>query len=336
MDRSPIIKVKQELLQRYSSEGRIEDAERIFAKEFNDPIFSAVEFHPEEEPSLKEINKLLEEMAMDIQGIGEELTLSASKLSNLIVSSKARIEEVDNAIALEEERLHDMNMLCGSDSSFGSVRLLTEEDFSGTASYKEGAFQAGVTREARVALDVIKVEGNGFEGNEYVLKNSGFLIDFMNTGNRRFLTDDLSSTVFEYSRLNASPKEKNQFAMLNYDGKEAECTITLSSSRSVSSMNVESYDEDLELTFLSVSNDNITYREVITGPLKFNNKRNQYSFSERYIFGTGTLAFPNSKFIKVGFKSNGHTEDEIAFVRITSEKGGLTNEPEEDSLRDIQ
>lgn len=318
MERSPSEIIKQDLIKTYVYEGLTKKADRIFQKDFDEPIFNNIRYHKEEEPVVKEINYSLSEIEMDTRALLGELVVIASKLEGLMSSSRDRMDQVDEAIAIEEERLEDLNMLCGEESDFSSVKMLGPEDFTGTASFQDGHFLSKIDTQSKAVLSVVSVEGNGYEGNEYVIKDSRFIIDSADTSRRSYMVDDSFASVYEYSRLSASKKENNRFAMLNYDDKEAECTVTLEATRSVSSFKVESNDRDLLITSIRVSDDNITYREIMSDSLAFNNKKRQYQKRSGYIFGTGVLSIPSSRFIRISFRSDGKTEDKIAFVRVAN------------------
>ena len=314
MDRSFIAKMRENHAAFYAEKGNIKRAEEIAtAKDQYSPIFKPRGIHPEEEPSVEEINMFITDIGHDLTILNHELAVAGDKFKNLMEDTKLRLEKVQRDIAIEEERLKDLNMLCGDHSEFDTVETLTFNDFEGAASDIEGVFHAKPIEDAEAKLYVMDVKGNGYEGNDFVYKNKRFVANHMFTGDRRYLTDRSLGTVYEYSRINVDKTEENVFALVNFDDIEAECTITLRANAPISSLRVLTEMKNIILKEVSVSDDGAIFRPVTEEAIAFNDKENIYR-NGLYIFGSGIICFPSSLYVKLTFQSDGHTDDKIAFI----------------------
>lgn len=298
----------------YIEKGNLERAKEIAtATDLYNPIFKPKDIHPEEEPVLDEINSSTEDIAHDLTALNDELALAGERFKKLMEDTKLRLEQIQKNIAIEEERLKDLNMLCGEYSGFDTVETLTIDDFEDAASDIEGVFHAKKSEESDATLVVLDVKGNGYEGNEFVYKDKEFIANHMYTGDRRYMTDKSLTTAYEYSRINADESEENAFSFVNFDNVEAECTITLKANRPISMIQVLSDMENIVLKEVSVSDDGAIYKPATEEAIAFNDKEQIYR-NGGYVFGTGVICFPTSSFIKLTFQSNGYTDDKIAFV----------------------
>jgi hypothetical protein len=313
MDRSFIKTIRETHAATYAEQGNTERAKEIAtANDIYTPIFKPREVHPEEEPSLSELNMFVTDIGHDLTIINKELAVAGEKFKNLMEDTKLRLGKVQRDIAIEEERLKDLNMLCGDHTEFDTVETLTMDDFQGAASDFDGVFHAKVTSNSDVRLYVVNVQGNGYEGNEFVYKDKKWLADSMDTADREHLVDRSLSSVYEYSRINADESEELAFSLLNHDDVEAECAITLLAESPISMVQVLSDMENLVLKEVSVSDDGAVYRPVTEEEIAFNNKENIYR-NGVHAFGSGIITFPMSQYIKLVFRSDGYTDDKIAF-----------------------
>lgn len=314
MDRSFITKTRETHAAFYAEKGNIERAEEIAtAEDEYTPIFKPRDIHPEEEPSVEEINMFITDIGHDLTILNHELAVAGDKFKNLMEDTKLRLEKVQRDIAIEEERLKDLNMLCGDHSEFDTVETLTMDDFEGAASDIEGVFHAKPTEEAEAKLYIVDVRGNGYEGNDFVYKDKRFVADRMFTGDRSYLTDRSLGTVYEYSRINADESEENAFALVNFDNVEAECTITLRADSPISMLQVLTEMKNIILKEVSVSDDGAVFRPVTEEAIAFNDKENMYRHGA-YVYGSGIICFPASLYVKLTLQSDGHTDDKIAFI----------------------
>ncbi|MED1125372.1 hypothetical protein [Bacillus atrophaeus] len=315
MERSVIKKVREEHAAMYAEKGYTERAREIAAAEDEyTPIFKPRDIHPEEEPALDELNAFAVDISSDLTILNKEMALAGERLNNLMNDTILRLSDVERDIAIEEERLKDLNMLCGDHSDFDSVETLTGEDFEEkTTEVSEGVFSAKVTSQSTTALQVLDVKGNGYEGNEFVYKDKRFVADMIDTSFRGNITNGRLNSVYEYSRISADKSEDIYFSLVNFDDIEAECSITLRASSPVSMIQAISDSESLILKEVSISDDGAIFRPVTAEELAFNDKDNIYK-NGTYAFGTGLICFPSTRFMKLSFRSNGHTDDKIAFV----------------------
>lgn len=313
MERSFIEQARKKHAAMYAEKGDYERAEEIAtAQSQYIPLLKPREIHPEEEPVLDEFNSIITDISNDLLIVNNELAIAGDNYKNLLEDTKLRLERVQRDIAIEEERLKDLNMLCGDHSEFDSVETLTAEDFTGKVSESSGVFSARVISEATVRLEVINVQGNGYEGNRFVYKDKRFISDIMDTSDRRNLVDGRLGSVYEYSRINADKDEEARFSLINFDDIEAECSITLRASSPVSMLNVVSDSDTIILKEVSVSDDGATFNPVTEQSIAINNVDDIY-INGSYAYGSGLVCFPSSQFIKLIFQSGGHTNEDIAF-----------------------
>lgn len=313
MERSAIDQIREAHASMYAEMGDHERAKEIAtAEDKYVPLFKTREVHPEEEPSLNEINLIFKDIGNDLYIINAELAKAGEKYKNLIDDMKLRLEKVKRDIAIEEERLLDLNMLCGDHSDFDAAETLTADDFTGEFSEEDGVFTAKIIDETPVRLEVLDVKGNGYEGNSFVIKDNRFISETMDTSNRNNMVDNYLSTAYEYSRINADQSENTRFAFINFDGIEAECSITLKASSPVSTIRIQSDMDNLMLKEVSISDDGSVFRPVIEENILFNQVERRYRHGD-YIYGTGIISFPLSQYIKITLRSNGHTNEQIAY-----------------------
>lgn len=319
MERSSIEHFKSLRAQYYASKNRFDKAAEIIDENNRyKPVFNPRELHPEEEPSLEELNSLFQDIATDIDIIETNLIGGAGDIQYLMENTVSRLQEIDKDLQLEDERLKDLNMLCGKNSEFDISRTLTAADFDGNFSEENGVFTAEITGEVIVPCTVESVHGNGYEGNDYVYKDGSFLKETFDTSNRTAMVDMELTSFYEYSRINADRSEKVAFPLVNFDNIEAECSIVLRAEKKINKIVIHSNLDHIIVKEVSISDDGDIFRPVIEGPIEINNTDNKYSNGSNYIYGSGLLCFPSTQYVKVTLESGGHTDDKIAFEFLNS------------------
>lgn len=296
--------------------GNTKRAEEVKAKSFTEPVFEGYEVHPEEEPSLKEMQASLSEISIDLFGLDSEFIQAANNYNNLMTTVQESLKAVDEAIAIEQERINDINMICGNYQEFSSVRTLTQSDLSGTCSYLNddtATFTTGTSSRSQIEIKAINVNGNGYEGNAYVHQNGKLIASTASTADRDYMTDSDELTAYEYSRITASKKD-NYPAQFSVDNVEAKCTITLQANDLFNTIKINSDIDNILLEDALVSDDDVSYTSVLKQSRTINKKEKMYNYSD-YIYGSGVICFPSTRYLRLQLSSGGTTRDEIGFNR---------------------
>lgn len=317
MDRVGIDIIKNTYQQDLIENGKTAKAMELAGKELYEPIFTVLRVHPEAEPSINDMNNALVEIGMDMAILNREVAGAGTALDALMNNMKLRLAAVEERLCTEEERLKDINILCGNYNEFARVVALTSDYFEGNFSVENSkTFMAYATGLTPVAIDIMQVRGNGYEGNEYVYTNNKFLKETIDTSKQEFINDTSSITAYEYSRLTANSDEKLYPSAVNFDNEEAECSVTIGSVDYFNTVKVTSdIDSVIIKDVLTLSDDGTTFTSTITKPIQINNRNAVYESGE-YAYGSGVICFPATKYLKITFRSNGATTDKIAFKNI--------------------
>lgn len=293
--------------------GSVEESQKMIERAFKyEPIFLYKEVHPEEEPDTDKINLDTINLYYDLSILNAELANSAESFNNLMSDTVLRLREIEKDIHKEEERIKDLNVLCNIYSGFDSVQTLTADDFEGDFTEEDGIFFSKVTDQESVPCIVENVLGNGYEGNDYVYKDKQFEKDSLDTSKRDAMTDNSVTTYYEYSRVNAPRMSGPVPAFINFDNKEAECTVTLRANAPINQLTIESNQKSIIIKEVAISQDGNVFTTVIDEPIAINQVDNKYN-SNNYIYGSGLICFPDADFIKITFESSGFEDDVIAF-----------------------
>lgn len=308
--------------------GDEERAAEVATSETYTPIMKIREAHPEQEPEPKDFNTMLNEVVYDTSILKVEYASMGYAFKELMSGTVQRLKSVQKDLEAEKERQQDINLLCNRYTEFGQVITLSSDDFEGGLPGSDGAFCAAVEDSKEVAFEVVTVEGNGYEGNKYVYKNEAFLEETINTANRKYINDGSDIPLYEYSRITASNLETDVFPLVNFDSVEAQCSITIHSNTKINNLRIDSPSKDTILANLFVSDDGIQFRSVIDEPIEFNNSDKKYELPN-YVPGSGVVAFPSSNYVRVVLRSNGVTDDVIAFSKtdIASATGPVVSAP---------
>lgn len=308
--------------------GDVDRAAEVAIAETYTPILKVVEAHPEGEPEPKEFNTMLNEVMYDLSILKVEYASMGYAFKELMATATQRLRSVRQTLEAERERQQDINLLCNRYTEFSHAIVLSGADFDGALLEDENIFCAAIESNSSTPIEVVSVEGNGYEGNKYIYKNNSFLEDTINTSNRKYINDSISMPLYEYSRITASNSETDVFPLVNFDSVEARCSITLHANTSISNLKIESASKDTILEDLFVSDDGIQFRSVLSEPIEFNNADKKYEIAN-YVPGSGIVGFPSSNYIRVVLKSNATTEDIIAFYKtdIAAATGPVVSAP---------
>lgn len=308
--------IKNVYADKLNEAGRMDRSLEVKNKTFQEPIFEGYTVHPEEEPNADQMQKKLSEIGIDIYALDEEFIHAAESYENLILFANNSLEAVDEIIAIEQERIEDINMICGNLKEFATVKTLTAKDFTGTCSYldDERTITVKASNRHQIPVRIIDVKGNGYEGNDYVFKDGKYLKDSIDTSNRNNATDDSFLSAYEYSRITMN-RENDMPAIANLDTEEAACTITLVGQEPFNTIRIQSDLDDIILDDLQVSDDNISYVSALNRPIALNKKEQMYNYCD-YIYGAGVLSFPATQYVRLYLRSNGTASETLAYQKI--------------------
>lgn len=275
--------------------------------------FNPIYIHPEEEPNVEEINSVMEKIHSALEVADKNFIDAANNFNNLLANTKLKLSNIKELLSAERERKQDINILCNKFSDFSSVLNLKEEDFSGSLQFENGILHAYITKRTPIDYEITAIDGNGSEGNEYVYLNDSFLNTVIDTSNRNYINDKNSATAYEYERITIDNNTDGPLAF-NKDSIEAECSLSLSADETFNHIQITSERDDLILKEVYVSKDGLTYELEKEYNIPINSRIEMYN-DNTYIYGSGIITIEPSKYIKIVLRSNGYSDDQIAFVK---------------------
>lgn len=296
--------IKQAYSQQLIEAGDSTRGIEVYNKEISEPIYEGTAFHPECEPIKDTVDTAFEEIVTDVTCLSKELIQISEDYTTLINNMKIRLAAIDQRLEAEEDRIRDINAICGKYTSFDTVTSITGDNVTGSFSYSNKTF-TGVKTESSTAvtLTVADVKGNGYEGNAYIQ------YPLVDTSDRNALVDLDELSDWEYSRYTGTNSNNVSF-LINQDNEPARCVITLDSDDAFIGLNLKS-TEDIVIESVSTSNDNgISYSTQLEKEIHINQKDRKYS-DATYAYESGILAFPQCYSVKVQIRSNGVTEDKV-------------------------
>lgn len=275
--------------------------------------FNPIYIHPEEEPNVEEINSVMEKIHSALGVADKNFIDAANNFNNLLANTKLKLSNIKELLSAERERKQDINILCNKFSDFSSVLNLKEEDFSGSLQFENGILHAYITKRTPIDYEITAIDGNGSEGNEYVYLNDSFLNTVIDTSNRNYINDKNSATAYEYERITIDNNTDGPLAF-NKDSIEAECSLSLSADETFNHIQITSERDDLILKEVYVSKDGLTYELEKEYNIPINSRIEMYN-DNTYIYGSGIITIEPSKYIKIVLRSNGYSDDQMAFVK---------------------
>ena len=270
--------------------------------------------HKMEEPDVLSFNSNIKEVSSAVAKIDSDFNSSAFSFKGLLLNAKLKIEETKELLKQERERLQDVNILCNKYSDFGSIINISKEDTTGELSFNDGVLTAASIDTSPVSFNIENIDGNGIEGNSYVLLNESFLSETLDTSERKAINDSTETTAYEYQRITVSNSEEDMPTYFNKDSIEAECQITISSKENFNEIKIKTDRTDLMLNKIYTSADGLSYALSREYNVELNNSNNIYD-EQSYVFKSGVVQFVPSKFVKILLSSNGYSNDSIAYVK---------------------
>lgn len=306
--------VRDAYIDNLAGNGRISKAVALAKRDQDEPIFSGYSVHPESEPDINEINDALNDIHLDLAALNNEIIHSASSYISLLESAMNRIDRVNTKVLVEEERIKDLNAICGNYNEFKSVVTLKASDLAGSfLAYDDRTFCCyGALK--KVSPIIMSVEGNGYEGNAYVRVNGEYAIKSVNTANRNYMIDNSVSTAWEYSRLTMNRSEEVYPVDANFDVQEARCSIIITADERFTSLSFTSdIDSVIIEDILTSSDSGASFQSVMrNGEIHVNNMNDKY-INNSYAYGSGVISFPGTQWLKLVLRSGEASSDKLAF-----------------------
>ena len=299
-------------------------AEKIYTSEFTTPVYEHKNLHGEDQIDIETLGENFKDISVDITALEYEIANAAQKYKELINNIKIRLASVSSRLSKEENRIKDLNIICGNYNEFTAVKSITRNDVDGNAGIiGENVFCAKATSQVFPDLIIDDITGNGYEGNDYVLNETGYKKDSGQTSDRSALTDGSFSYPYEYSRITSTGKKNEDYpSVVNFDQEEARCTITLHSDKSFNMLFLEN-NNNIIVEDISISDDaGRTYKSSLSKRIELGNDDLRYDNCD-YVYGEGIVAFPSTQYAKITLASNGITEEKIGWDKLNTDNGSV-------------
>ena len=305
MEHIGVASIKQAYAQTLIDEGSYTRGLSIYGKDTWEPIYEGIAFRPDMEPSSDRINQALQEASLDFASLNKEMANIGKEYREILNNLSSRISVIEKKIQAEEDRIRDINVICGNYGQFDSVIPLTDENAYGSYSYDDGVFSGKITGGSRdLQLYVIDVQGNGEEGNAGV-KDAAPLRDI-----RSHVADKDLLTSWEYSRYTSEKRINNMGVRVNRDNELAVCSVTLKCDDSFNAIRVRTTDDLLIDDVFVSTDDGLTFFGTMQKSIRLNSKEHRYDNPD-YIYESGIIAFPATKCVKIRFRACGITDEKI-------------------------
>lgn len=271
-------------------------------------------FHPESGGDDK-LNYALYDIYKDLITVDDHLINTGNAINDLMNNTIARLEEVKKDIMLEKERYQDIQMLCNKYTDFDNVKTLNDITFEGSYTYENEAIYGPIKRNSKVDINILHIDGNGYEGNKYVYNNFEYQEDTYDTSVRRNIFDNKINTYYEYSRITIQNDLEETNTFFNKDNTKARCTMSFAAKEAVNYIEISTEDSGISISNIQYSLDGIKYFDLkLKSKISINNKLDSYD-NYGYIYGSGIISIPLSKYFKITFETDRDTEDTIAYEK---------------------
>ncbi len=330
MELTSLKEIREDYLKSLSKDPQYNDIlNKLANKKENEPIYSIKELNYEEPPNYDNEQRELLEISLDLNSINNGVIQIKNKVAELISYLDSNIEAVKDTIQKEDERISDINMICGENSEYNMVAPIYAQDFTeGDTNFeniKDKYFGAILTSQNKINYEIVNISGNGIIGNPYVYKNNSFENETNDYSDYNYINDDNDITKFEYSRYVTNDKTEVIDNVINYDDKDVNMTIILySSERQFNKIEWLSENNDLIVKDLATSDDGVTFTTRIKNSIKVNNPEIIYNDST-YIYGSDILCFPYCSYIRVTFSSSNNCNDVLGIKTDNNQVKMLPN-----------
>lgn len=319
---------KDRYIQMLIDNGDMEGAAEKAALDEYEPLFKKRLIHPEETPVIKDYNTMILEAKNDLSMLHYEIMSGSQELKRLADSIMLRLENVKHKLLQEKEIRDDMKMLCNAYNDFDNLIIVDEHITTRTCDYQKGVFKAKASRSQEVPYEVISVDGNGQEGNEYVLKDKNtFLKDSFATDIQKAFMDNDLQTYYEYQRICIDEDETLYAPYMYKDVLPARCNIVLEAAEIVNECQING--NVFLLNGLYFSHNDTDFSNALLQPIKLDNSQT--------IESTGFQAFPSGKFIKFSCESIDNAyQDKIGIIAYKGDETPSQNDENGDKTRNLE
>lgn len=319
MELTSIKNIRENYLKVLSEESQYNDILlKLSEKDEDEPIYTIKELNYEEAPDYDNEQRELLEVSLDLNSINSGVVEIKNKVVDLISYLDSNVEIVKDAIEKEDERLSDLNTICGEESEYNMVTPIYASDFTeedqGFENIKNKYFGAVLLSQEKIDYEILNISGNGVIGNPYVYNNDVFEDVDGDYSDYSYINDDNDITKFEYSRYVTNEKTEVIDNIINYDDKDVTVTIILGSSeKTFNKMEWLSENKDLIVKELSTSDDGVAFTSRLKEPISMGEAEIVYNDST-YIYGSNVLCFPYCSYVRVTFSSSDNCSDVIAIM----------------------
>lgn len=317
MDLKSPKKYKEEYLKLLTEDGSFNNIiEELVAKKEEEPISIFRYLNPEATPNYYDEQRQMSEILLDINAVNSGINEIKSKIQDIFTEFDSCAKLLNDTLNTEISRIKDVSILCGANSPYNTVWPINAENMDSTVSTVEAfnneVFTAHLGEMKDTKYQIISVIGNGYDGNSFVYKDGAFENETDNCDNLEYILDDNDLTAFEYSRLCTDDKTEIIDGIINYDDKNVEVIITLMAESPASQISILSETEDIMIEKVEYGNDGINFSKLDREPICINDKNKGYEKSD-YIYGTGIICFPASRYIRLTLSSDTKATDRIAY-----------------------
>lgn len=284
-------------------------------RQFNDLTqnFKPIMIHQEEEPVVDDLNNNSLNIKKDLEFLDKSFIKSANDIKNLLDNTKLKLQDIKNHLIAEKERQEDMNILCNRYTDFMSTISLKGIDFNGDLAFEDDILSAKIKSKEKITYDIIDIAGNGYEGNSYVYSKNDFVEKTIDSSKREAINDNNLATYYEYSRITVGQTIDGAPATFNKDSTEVDCSIEIKADKPINKILINSDRDDIILSKVFTSNDGLIYELDKEYNIAMDERYERYN-NPNYIYGSGIIAINPAKYIKLFFKSNGYSNETIAFI----------------------
>lgn len=320
MELKSIAKIKKQYMDVLASEPEYLDIlEDMKRKNEDSPISCFRAIHPEDVPDYNNEERELQEILLDLAALDNGTIEIKDYIDSVFNRVDNSIDLVAKAVKNEDERIRDLNMICGQSSEFNMVIPIYTTSFTDNEKSFEAlddkTMGAVLLSNKEVAYKITSLNGNGLPRDTFsytILK----LVDGKYQADDDYkditsIADESDITGYDYKRYLTNKRAEAIDGIINYDNKEVECVITLAGELPCCKLSLISETKDLEIRNLETSDDGINWLPRLSKPIKINCLENSY-VDNSYIYGTGTLCFPYSSYIRLTVSSDLIMDEAIA------------------------
>ncbi len=325
MDRQSIAQIKNSYIQNLIDRKEFLEAGEVASRNIYDPIFKNKFIHPEGIPRPEQdINIQIEQIRLDSSLLYSEFAFNAIDISQYMATVKSELMDIQNIIKSELQYKQDLELLTNNYSEFAIAKDLYPEDFNGNF-YTDGTLMAAtIESSSDIAIEIESIDGNGYEGNAHVLTTDNkFLSTIVDTSKRSNITDQNDNTMYEYSRITASPTEPKIYSDVNIDSNEAFCSIVLKSGQEFSAIQFNTNLTPAVIKAVYTSTDGVHFNPISKRTIDIYNI-NKESIVLNYLPMSGIICFPATKYLKIDIESSVTTTESLAFEVLEEKQENIT------------